>query len=57
MPLPDSEAREALILHMMQKHVKGNGTERITQDKATFARIVHMTQGYSGSDLTAVSVL
>ena len=53
-PLPDADARGSLINHMMVKHTKGGGTERISQDPALFARIVHMTQGYSGSDLTAV---
>lgn len=53
-PLPDAEARQALIMHMMQKHGKGGGTESVTHDRQILARIVHMTQGYSGSDLTAV---
>ena len=56
-PLPDAEARQALITHMMSKHVKGGGTESVTAKKSTLARIVHMTQGYSGSDLTAVSIV
>lgn len=54
-PLPDAEARTALISHMLGKHVKGGGTERVLHDAHILARIVHMTQGYSGSDLTAVS--
>lgn len=53
-PLPDAEARHALIVQMMAKHVKGGGTEVVTHDKTVLARIVHRTQGYSGSDLTAV---
>lgn len=50
-PLPDGESRKALITTMMNKH--GSGGDNILKP-SVLARIVHMTQGYSGSDLTAV---
>jgi SpoVK/Ycf46/Vps4 family AAA+-type ATPase len=52
-PLPDAEAREALIRHLMVKH-QGKDAARMLEDRKAMARIVLMTQGYSGSDLTAV---
>jgi SpoVK/Ycf46/Vps4 family AAA+-type ATPase len=52
-PLPDAVAREALIIHLMKKH--GAGGLNVAENKPSLARIVHMTQGYSGSDLNAVS--
>jgi hypothetical protein len=54
-PLPDAEAREALIRHLMLKH-QGKDAARMLGDSKSMARIVFMTQGYSGSDLTAVHI-
>lgn len=53
-PLPEPATRAALITHLMQKQQQQGGKPvpaRVIQ------RVVHMTEGYSGSDLTAVSIL
>eukprot|EP01038_Epipyxis_sp_PR26KG_P010654 gene10654-14308_t len=48
-PLPDEDTRTALILHLLSKQTgKGNSI-----DSKKLNRIVTMTSGYSGSDLTA----
>jgi len=46
-PLPDEEARMALIEHQMKK--QGGGP-----NKSQLSRIVKLTAGYSGSDLNAL---
>jgi SpoVK/Ycf46/Vps4 family AAA+-type ATPase len=50
-PLPDAETRAALISHLMAK--QGPSGAPILQPE-TLTRVVQLTQGYSGSDLTAV---
>jgi SpoVK/Ycf46/Vps4 family AAA+-type ATPase len=52
-PLPDEEARSGLIQHLMKK--QGSGGTDIVDDAAKLQKIVEITQGYSGSDLSAVS--
>ncbi len=58
MPLPDSESREALINNLLLKHQQSSGSRRSTMlpDKA-IKKIVRVTEGYSGSDLTAVMII
>ncbi len=49
-PLPDTDARRALIVHLLNK--QGASGQHLTA--AQLNAIVHMTEGYSGSDLAAV---
>ena len=53
-PLPDEEARAGLIKHLMRK--QGSGGGGIVEDEEKLNAVVQMTGGYSGSDLSAVSV-
>ncbi len=53
-PLPDADARRALIGHLMSKHAVGGGAGGKVS-AAQLERIVGITEGYSGSDLSAVS--
>lgn len=53
-PLPDSDSRRALITHLLNKHSAAGSKGRPT-DAAQLERIVRMTDGYSGSDLSAVN--
>lgn len=48
-PLPDKEARRALILHCLHKQ----GPKGAHLSDAALTRLVAATEGYSGSDLTA----
>ena len=52
-PLPDSIARKALITHLLSKQGASGGS---IQSKE-LDRIVTLTEGYSGSDLSAVSFI
>ena len=53
-PLPDAESRRALVSHLLIKHMKqGSGSGEPVR-KALLDRIVSLTEGYSGSDLSAV---
>jgi len=49
-PLPDPVARKALIQHMLAKQ----GIAAVAIGEKDLDSIVKMTEGYSGSDLTAV---
>ena len=51
-PLPDEEARSGLIKHLMRKQGSGGGA--LVEDEEKLQRVVIMTAGYSGSDLSAV---
>ena len=51
-PLPDAETRKALVQHLLSK--QGQASSALLAPKM-IDRIVKMTEGYSGSDLTAVS--
>lgn len=56
MPLPEGETRLQLILHLMQKQEQASGggnKSRLSQK--SLAMIVKQTEGYSASDITAVS--
>ena len=55
-PLPDIDSRTALVTHLLNKHSSGSGGKMKRMDQAQLQRIVLMTEGYSGSDLSAVSV-
>lgn len=46
-PLPDHEARAAIIKHLFQK-------QKHSLDQAKLKQLVSMTEGYSASDLTAL---
>jgi SpoVK/Ycf46/Vps4 family AAA+-type ATPase len=51
-PLPDTEARRGLIMHMLSKDRAAGRSGPLSADGLD--RVVHATQGYSCSDLTAV---
>ena len=52
-PLPDEDARTGLIRHLMHKQGAGGGAMLANTD-GRLLRVVRLTEGYSGSDLTAV---
>lgn len=54
MPLPDPDSRRALITRLLAKHSAGgpSGGKRLSD--AQLERIVQISEGYSGSDLSAV---
>lgn len=51
-PLPDPESRRSLVRLLLERQGP-SGTDML--GPAHMERIVRMTEGYSGSDLTAVS--
>lgn len=50
-PLPDTEARSALVTLLLTR--QGPSGEEMLK-KTNLEKIMRMTEGYSGSDLTAV---
>lgn len=50
-PLPDPVARKSLITHLLDK--QGSGGSKVLRD-TDIEKIVRLTDGYSGSDLSAV---
>lgn len=53
-PLPDADSRRALIAHLLSK--QGASGADMLQGR-NLDKIVRLTEGYSGSDLTAVSAV
>jgi SpoVK/Ycf46/Vps4 family AAA+-type ATPase len=50
-PLPDATARKALVTHLLNK--QGAAGAKVLRD-FEIDRIIHLTDRYSGSDLSAV---
>ena len=54
-PLPERDTRFQLISNLIQKHVSsGGGNCKLSNN--SISKIVQLTEGYSASDLTAVSL-
>eukprot|EP01034_Spumella_vulgaris_P026162 gene26162-32697_t len=53
-PLPDPDSRRALITRLLIKHSAGGPTGGKQLSSSQLERIVQITEGYSGSDLSAV---
>lgn len=51
-PLPDAEARKALVMHILKKSAAPNTALPLTERQVD--QVVRATNGYSGSDLTAL---